>query len=440
MFKFKKYEFDSKTKIASFKYSLNEYNFSEELDFSHINIQKQVEQTLLDKVLFFLHLLLWISYYKLTCEKEISIESWVLNKTQANFFNTLYTKWLWEFFYENKIDFKNLIKFPYENNHSNYSFKKQHNEVKKELECLVPVWWWKDSSVVLSLFEKNNIPFEIFTLWENSIYEEVSKSFWKKPLIVKRRIDPLLIKLNKTWKYFNGHIPISSIIAWVSLFVSVARWYNYIVLANEQSANVWNTTWNWMEINHQYSKSLEFEELIQSFILEQITDITYFSLLRPLTELKITEIFSKNCTKLFDKFSSCNKNFKLFKTKQNIWNNNKWCCTCPKCAFVFIMLSVFLWNKQTSEIFWENLFKNKKLIPLFKDLAWFWDIKPFECVWLKEEVQVWFYKILEKEGINHMPVLEEISKYKLEKDFEKYINSFEKNLIPKQFLKIVSKS
>jgi len=70
-----------------------------------------------------------------------------------------------------------------------------------------------------------------------------------------------------------------------------------------------------MKINHQYSKSLEFEKLIQNFILENIVDITYFSLLRPFTELKISKLFSEHCSKVFHKFASCNKNFKLFNNK-----------------------------------------------------------------------------------------------------------------------------
>ena len=445
MFVFEKYEFEQSTKIASFYYKLNDYIFVEKLDFSLVDAKIDISWNLKENLLLFLHLLLWISYYKLTCEKQIIIKVWKLNKKQSEFFNTLYTKGLWEFFYQNNLDFNNLINFPYWNESSFKFIENWKLKIENWKSALVPVWWWKDSSVVLSLFEKNNIPFEVFTLWEHPIYESVSKSYWKTPIVVKRSLDPLLIKLNKTWKYYNGHIPISSIIAWVSLVVSAMRGCEYIILANEQSANVWNTVWKGIEINHQYSKSLEFEQMIQEFILENITNITYFSLLRPFTELKIAKLFSENCTKVFDKFSSCNKNFKLFKnskfkinSKFEIQNSKlpPWCCICPKCAFVFAMLSPFLWIKKTSQIFWKNLFEDENLVQIFLDLAGFWNIKPFECVWLKEEVQVAFSIILKKEGANWMIVLEEMKKYSLISDSGKYLNSFEENLISKEFLKL----
>jgi hypothetical protein len=74
-----------------------------------------------------------------------------------------------------------------------------------------------------------------------------------------------------------------------------------------------------MDINHQYTKSLEFEARFSEFIEENITNIKYFSFLRPYNEEKITEIFLEKCEKIFDIFSSCNKNFIQDK---NLFNKN----------------------------------------------------------------------------------------------------------------------
>lgn len=473
MFSFDFYEFNKRKRIARFYYTSWNFKFCEELDFSNIDFKYELSEKLLNNILFFLHLLLWISYYKINCEKEIIVKSWYLNKDQADFFNDLYIKWLWEFFYKNNINFKWLINFPFS---KKSSFSVESLFFKKE-KLLVPLWWWKDSAVVLSLLSSKLdsedkfkwIDYDVFTLWENQIYTDVSKNFWKLPIKVIRNIDPLLFKINEMMKnedqfvkqdknkrFYNGHVPISWIIAWVSLFVSMVSWYRYIVLANESSANVWNTIWKWMEINHQYSKSFEFEKNIQEFILNNITNITYFSLLRPFTELKISKIFSENCKDIFHKFSSCNKNFKIIKCKNmslnsgNVKNNlslrwevndHKWCWECPKCAFVFTMLSPFLWVKKVSEIFWTNLFKEIKLVKTFKDLIWFWDIKPFECVWTKEEVQSAFdYLISHPSKLEwswNSCVIKEVSKYKLENNFDKYLNSFDKNLIPEKFLSLI---
>jgi len=61
-------------------------------------------------------LILGISYWKAYCPKEIIIESNSLNKEQAEFWDTVYIKGLGEFFYKNKIDFRGLIKFPFNEN------------------------------------------------------------------------------------------------------------------------------------------------------------------------------------------------------------------------------------------------------------------------------------------------------------------------------------
>ena len=67
--------------------------------------------------------------------------------------------------------------------------------------------------------------------------------------------------------------------------------------------------------------------------------------------------------KYFPAFSSCNKNFTI-KDKQAV----RWCCDCPKCAFVFAGLAAFLAKEKVIEIFGENLFAKKDLFPLYREL------------------------------------------------------------------------
>ena len=501
MFIFQKYNFNKDTKIAKFDYQIEKkitneknqidkkiYDFSEELDFSKINFSEKFldwskeSEKLLNNLLFFLYLILWSSYYKLTCEKWIKIKSWTLKKTQWHFFDRLYKKGLWEFFYENEIDFRWLVNFPY-NKFSD--FKKSKIEFKSD-KILVPFWWWKDSSALIAILEEQWLDFELFTLWDYKICNEVAEKFWKKIISVNRKLSSNLSELNASWDFLNGHVPISSIYWAVALFVAAAWNFNYIALANESSANEPNTIWNWMEINHQWTKSLEFEAKFSEFIEENIVNIKYFSFLRPYSEEKITEIFLEKCEKIFDVFSSCNKNFvqdknlfnkieevenkktekeikaenkktkytwpKLIKWKRKI-KEQKWCCNCPKCAFVFTMFSSKIWVEKTTEIFWKNLFLNSDLEKIFLELAWFWEKKPFECVWTFDEVRNAFKKILEnlsKEEKKNISgdwknFLNKIKNFleNFEKNNENIIKSekkFWENLIPEKFLDILEKN
>src|SRR3989338_11221346 len=64
------------------------------------------------KILSDVHIALGTSYYKMYCPKEIRIKTGQLSKQDAQFWNTVYTKGLGQFYYENKIDFRGLINFP----------------------------------------------------------------------------------------------------------------------------------------------------------------------------------------------------------------------------------------------------------------------------------------------------------------------------------------
>jgi UDP-N-acetyl-alpha-D-muramoyl-L-alanyl-L-glutamate epimerase len=65
-------------------------------------------------------------------------------------------------------------------------------------------------------------------------------------------------------------------------------------------------------INHQYSKSEEFEYDFSDYVANYISpDIHYFSRLRQYSELEIARIFSEKGKKYFTTFSSCNANFKI---------------------------------------------------------------------------------------------------------------------------------
>ena len=61
-------------------------------------------------------------------------------------------------------------------------------------------------------------------------------------------------------------------------------------MSNEKSSSYGNTTYKGLEVNHQYSKGLAFENMFRDYVHEHITtDIAYFSLIRPWYEIKIAE-------------------------------------------------------------------------------------------------------------------------------------------------------
>jgi hypothetical protein len=152
------------------------------------------------------------------------------------------------------------------------------------------------------------------------------------------------------------------------------------------SADEPNTSWKGLEVNHQYSKSSMFEGAIAHYVQTYIaSDMEYYSILRPLSELRIAEIF---CNNYIDKyqglFSSCNvANFKQGNTSQMTW-----CGECPKCAFVFAIFSPFLPKAKLMNLFGSrDLFADDKLRGTFEQMLGIDGHKPLECVGEVAEVR-----------------------------------------------------
>jgi len=426
-FYFKWFQFDRLTLQAKFQYCFdNEVFFEEVVNFesSLFLVRKDLDFEVLNNILFHLHIALWISYYKSYPTKELIVESGILDEYQKIFWKKFYTNWLSEFLYTNKISPKWLFNFIIKSN-TKY-IKKDFNVWTK---AIVPIWGWKDSIVSIELLKKAWIDFDLFVFWkEDKLKNNTSKISNKSILLVKRFISNSLFELNGKW-YYNWHVPITWIIAFVMEVVSYLYNYKYLVLSNEKSANFWNTLWDWININHQYSKSLEFETDFKKYVEEYISsDVKYFSLLRGMYEIKIAEYFTKYWKEYFSKFSSCNNNFKIFNESDKLINWQYWCNNCPKCAFVFSILRPYLDKKEVIEIFGEDLYNRKDLELLFRELLWISWIKPFECVWEAEEVILSMYKSM-KLYWNNLPFILEIFKNEVLVKFnENYFYNIEKKL------------
>jgi hypothetical protein len=164
--------------------------------------------------------------------------------------------------------------------------------------------------------------------------------------------------------------------------VAVLKDYKFIAFSNEKSSNEGNVKYLGRIINHQYSKSEEFEKKFRFYSKKYLAkNVECFSLLRNLYELEISALFSQ-FPQYFNAFLSCNVAFQTNSgTKKPI---KKWCGKCPKCLFVFASLYPFI-GERVIKIFRKNLFEDKKLLPLMLQLIGKKKFKPFECVGTKKE-------------------------------------------------------
>jgi hypothetical protein len=252
---------------------------------------------------------------------------------------------------------------------------------------LVPIGGGKDSIVTLELLKPH---FQVIPFVVNPVpimSEVIKASGLQNPIIVKSEIDPYLLELNKQG-YLNGHTPVSAFYAFCACLACYLHGIPHIAFSNERSSNEGNTTYLGHEINHQYSKTLEFETDFNNLITQSLNlPISYFSFLRPLYELQIIKLFCQY-PKYFLIFSSCNQNFKL--THHQSLINRPWCQHCPKCVSTALMLACFIGKKKVSEImgvYPPDLPINQSLIYQLTGKS---AIKPFECVLTRAEARAAF--------------------------------------------------
>ena len=352
---------------------------------------KRVGESNLSNLIFHLGLMEIPSYWKATCSPKIIVQAGGLNSTQVAWWKNLFMQGLGEFFYKNKIDFTapnflTIISSP--------QFLPRPSLGIPRLglgnRVLVPVGGGKDSAVTLELLKKSGMeqrPFLLnptnpqFTLIKKAGLPAQAGA--KNPITVFRVIDPRLLELNRQG-FLNGHTPFSAYLAFLGILTASLFDFKFIAFSNERSSNEGNVKYKGKIINHQYSKSFEFEKKFREYTKKYFAkDTEYFSFLRPLYELQIAKIFARY-PKYFNVFLSCNEARKTRSGKQK--PTGKWCGKCSKCLFVYVILSPFIKPKTLEKIFRKNLLKDQSLAPLMDRLTGKRGFKPFECVGTPREV------------------------------------------------------
>ena len=410
---------------------LSTFNPTTDIPLNNIDINTK-DNKFIDELIFHIGLVELISYWKCACPPNVIIEAGYINEEQINWFKKLYFYGLGEFFYTNGIDpdFNTFMNITVNHNPTNYT------PTFNGIGTLIPIGGGKDSCVTLELLahQKNNSCFIINPKNVTLECAKLANYDLENTITPIRRIDKNLIELNKEG-FLNGHTPFSSMVAFLSYLTAYLYDKKYIALSNESSANESNVEGT--KINHQYSKTYEFESDFNYYTKKFFNiDILYFSLLRPLSEYQIGMLFSK-FEKYHPIFKSCNVG-----SKGETW---KWCCNCPKCLFVYSILSPHLYKEKIINIFGEDMFENKDMLTTFKELLGRGDNKPFECVGTYQEVNYAISKTIKLLDQNNTQLpyllqyykdnydLLDTEKINLENEYnnEHHLNEYFENIIKK---------
>lgn len=418
--------------LVEFKFNISsEYSFTPKLEIplsENVN-EKEIILSELDTIVFNLGMIELISYWKTICSSKIIIRPKKLNGEQVNWWKKLYFNGLGEFFYLNGItaDEDNFVEI------LSYGDELTLSEIGLDNnKVLLPIGGGKDSVVSLEILK--NSDFIVKPMMINpgvaSIRTIENAGFaLSDAYVVKRLLDMRLLKMNAEG-FLNGHTPFSAMLAFTNVLLAMVNGISNIALSNENSAN--ESTVPGTNINHQYSKSFEFEQDFNFYVKKYIhPQINYFSFLRPLNELKIAALFSGFITH-FMSFRSCNVGSK----------KDEWCGNCPKCLFTYIILSPFVEQNVLTKIFSKNLLNDLSLKPILMELTGVSDVKPFECVGTVSEVNAALARFKNSsfysETNSSLLQLKEFSFLSNNNDFDEILAQFnDENNLPLEFLKIL---
>ena len=249
----------------------------------------------------------------------------------------------------------------------------------------------KDSLVALKLLERGEIEFDSFSYSHScyglappqhklldSLLDHTAPQNKRRQWVFEDFLGSPVLDLYedmRTKQLTAAETP-SSVFA--SLPYSLQHGYTYLSLGHEKSADTGQIQWNGEDINHQWGKSLEAEQLIHTYIRQHlISNVSYFSILKAIYDVLIFNLLRRDIEAL-PQTHSCNI-------------KKPWCKKCPKCAYVWLNYIAWLPREKVDEVFGgTNLFDLEENQTTFIQLLGQADHLPFECVGQVGESQLAF--------------------------------------------------
>ena len=407
LFRIHWHSYDPESRKVELKYDLDGEDFTETYQLP--GGCDGGDPAVVERLVGTLHVLAGISYYKTSLPEAVEIGHPV-PPADAAFFHDVYEKGLGELFFKNGIDPRGIVRI--EPNMETAPLAPPPRPAKKKLRVLCPFGGGKDSVVTAMLLKEAGHDVTLLRVGAHGIIDALASALGLPLVTVDRRLDPKLFEINAKGG-LNGHVPITAILSALAVLVAETGGFDLVAFSNERSADDGNTVWNELEINHQWSKSLEFERGFRRHLAETCgTSVAYVSLLRPWSELRIVKEFVR-FEKALPLFTSCNKNWKIGPgEKQTI----PWCRACPKCAFTGVLLAAFLPRERVVALQGGDVLTEPGLVATYRELLGLQGHKPFECVGTPHETAAAFHLAHERSGYGDSEAMRDFLHSPLAKD------------------------
>lgn len=407
MFSVLPYELLADKKTVLFHYTMvtpagETYEFTEKALFP---IELTLDKPSVVRALNELSVGLSFNYFKLYLQEKVILS----NESDIDFWTWAFRNGFTELVYKNKLDWSITDKISIEGR--TVTEDKTAEAPFNSKKVLVGIGGGKDSTLVVELLKRSGfepIGFVIETERENKLVSLNTTSLDIPLLVVHRKLDQKMFELNDLPTTYSGHYPVSLVFALIGAVLCAELSIATLGVGNEASADETNTLWLGREVNHQWSKTLPFEDKVREHVHRSVSkNILYVSLLRPFGSLRIAKNFNEYCRAHLKNFSSCNKNFII---KENVDNGNLWCGECAKCLGTFLIFAPWFSKVEMENIFGNDLLDKENLKSDFDGLIGLSPIKPFDCVATRDESQLALLYVIEDGLYSNSALIQSVPK------------------------------
>ena len=320
-------------------------------------------------------LLAGVSYYKTAAPPVIDLGQTALTEAELAFLREFYLQGLGEFAYRIALD---LTPLRFEARRSD-ARTPQPREPGSRPRALVPFGGGIDSIVVVERIRRlaDAALFVVSRPADRFAAIEEPAAVTGLPVVrAEREIDPQLLR-SAELGFLNGHVPVTGILSAIAVLAAVLEDRDAVVMSNEWSASIPTLRDQGRPVNHQYSKSADFEAAFRGVLAGSPAPMPdYFSWLRDRTELWVGREFAA-LEQYHGSFRSCNKAFYTDPARRL----DHWCGQCDKCCFIDLILAPFMPAEELRRIFRQTgePLEDPGLAGKFRALLGA-GAKPFECV------------------------------------------------------------
>ena len=374
-FRYDGYTIDPADSVVVCRYATDAHVFSERFGFGHGGDWDDPAVVAAVRILY---LLAGVSYYKTSAAPLIDLGELETTATERDFLRSFYVDGLAEFAYRNGLDLRGLR---VEGPDADAGAAAPVGYEPEPGRPLIPFGGGIDSIVTVASLVADH-PGAALCVVEppNQRFAAIEDAAAVTGLPVTRivrTIDPL-VRRSPELGFLNGHVPVTAIISAAALVAAVLDRRDAVVLSNEWSASVPTLVTEGLAVNHQWSKSEDFEQALGELVLSTLGPcISVFSYLRPRTELWVAQQFA-GITQYHGTFRSCNRAFHQDPAQRL----DHWCGRCDKCCFVDLVLAPFMDRGDLEAVFaGDEPLQNPSNEERFRTLlAVGAGVKPFECV------------------------------------------------------------